>query len=856
MINQLPATEFYKLSYEEFEKKYENSSYQSFLDYIESRMRLEIISIIRTLDKKGEVSFELRKKSALSAYNKVQKELTTRITEFGSNSLSLHDIIKDIVGCRIVCDDDVVLESILRQILRVDSLTVQSDGIELYDSPFRKFVFKTSRQDKIEEIFQHTANGNDAGTPFGFEKTVRAGSKQSNYESLHFYAGFSNPQENMIPSGMYRNPEEIRNEGRRRREEVEQQYITDLWNSLDGGYKDLIGSFPVEFQIRTITEHLWASEEHKFVYGQVKQSGSHLSEQEFETLKQAFVGLKFAYHHVDYLRSVIKSINFSSQLDDAAYTGKSKDLTAQRFIYFDDTARRDFLERFEELDKMFFALTLHNDVSSTDYDERYNDLLDRLLNLHQDITLYEDSRAKPSDQVFDIEKWGTNRVFLLFVAYLLLFSRKSRIDNNLQRFLQKIRLHRTVGNANLDFAKKGDKANTFLASCIYERIRTFDQFAVNWIKNEDPCQLSKSKIRSCIFLDPLVNIRHASSLYLQSEFAGARKSIEAIFKYSNLEGLTDWTELELSKSFSKSEIYMRHSQYFWYEYFFDRGELLDKFEILNQSVQHIFSTAPEGYDKDTYRSYCWYFAVRKFLLSQKPHLPASFLSQTQHCLEYLRTHHASAKSSDDKGLLDKIEYWLALIPLAQKDEQFGDPNRALAEFSQLSTKLISHPDRVIKILRAMAHTLHMGSTSNLLQGQPFTFVSYVHDDANKVKEILQTMSDTGLKAKYDGDFELSLGLQENVERAMKQSDSAILFVSEKYLNSEGWVNEERAFMLSKRRKGNYPVYVVVDGIDANDLRQRAPLLEDLIYVKYEAGKVLKTIARIAKEIRKFRKRNN
>ena len=76
--HKFTARQFYEMSDEQFRELYESDAHRRLLDFLETRIRLEIIAIIRRFKLKGEVLFEVRQKSTASAYAKLQEELFLR----------------------------------------------------------------------------------------------------------------------------------------------------------------------------------------------------------------------------------------------------------------------------------------------------------------------------------------------------------------------------------------------------------------------------------------------------------------------------------------------------------------------------------------------------------------------------------------------------------------------------------------------------------------------------------------------------------------------------------------------------------------------------------------------------------
>jgi len=119
--------QFYEMSDDEFRDIYENQEFKNTLDFLETRIRLEILTIIRRFQLKGEVSFEVRQKSTTSAYSKLQSELVERQAEFGNRPVELFEVLRDLIGVRLICVHEEVQKRVFEYMLQVESIVIQSE---------------------------------------------------------------------------------------------------------------------------------------------------------------------------------------------------------------------------------------------------------------------------------------------------------------------------------------------------------------------------------------------------------------------------------------------------------------------------------------------------------------------------------------------------------------------------------------------------------------------------------------------------------------------------------------------------------------------------------------------------------
>jgi ppGpp synthetase/RelA/SpoT-type nucleotidyltranferase len=306
------------MSEKEFTAKYDSIENVNFLNYIESRIRFQLIKLINSLNKKGDIFIEVRKKTSLSAFNKIIKELKKHN---GTSPLYLSDIVKDLIGCRIICVDEASLLQSFHVILRSEYLQIQDDGFEIYSAPFRRHENKSSRYQRLSAKLNINI---DMSPP-------RDEEKKTNYESLHMYLSF-NGTKNYDEYGYSADDDTLN--GRSFRYKSETDNIDRLYNSLSEQYKQLALRFPIECQMRTMLEHLWALEEHKYVYQLAKSGLLKQNDSKIDLIKGAFTALKYHYSAIDDVRDIIRNAAETNKDESVFYVGVSKDINPLRQKYF------------------------------------------------------------------------------------------------------------------------------------------------------------------------------------------------------------------------------------------------------------------------------------------------------------------------------------------------------------------------------------------------------------------------------------------------------------------------------------------------------------------------------------------
>ncbi len=828
--------EYYDMNDEQFREIYENKAFKDVLEFLETRIRLEILSIIRRFQLKGEVLFEVRQKSTTSAYSKLQSELVERQGEFGNRPVHLFEILKDLVGARIICLHEEIQKRVFEYILQVESIVIQPDGLEFYSAPFRDYTLAKDIHDELLDSIKGVKRS------WISDSEIEKKSKTSNYESLHFYVKF----ESKIDDYLLRQLTRARrgaSEGERVRDRAEGDYLIELHSKFTEEQLDQASRIPVECQVRTITDHLWAQEEHKYVY---KNSALPLDVDErsraMEVLRGTFTGLKFAYYNVDRLRSLVRNVSASHDVPDSAYTGSSKDINPLRFRYFPDDSA-DLISEFRTVEGVYTKLG--KDISAAN-DEGIS-VLDRIIALHSKVVSIDNSGGEKPTAPFDTDSWGRRRLFYLLLAYMALSASKKRLDPDVaQRLRDEIDLVDLVGEAAFRASMYDEEGSVKLASKLYERIETFDRIARTLTeKDDDP-----DDERSDVFLDPLVSIRLASSFFLQGEFAGAFKAMSDMFEMGGHTDLTSWASLELGSDFSLPEVLMRYSQYLFFEDFDEDDKLQDNFLLLQEVFSAIFEVETDEFCPELYRAYAWYYSLVNYLFTQSSLVPTKLGEFKGQARDYLLKYHKEASESlvSSKPEVLLVEVYLP-IHMYESDVQEERINEAYSRFTESIRDFYSYPRSAIVYLSRMASKIRDRTREKATREYDSTFISYSRKDAELVDKVVGVLRSHGIKVRFDQDFEKGLGISSQVERAMLGANSAVLVVTPDYLKSE-WAAEERAFLMDKRRRKELKLFVLRHGVNDSDILERAPLLAGILGYAVDDGDLEDIVADMATAIGK------
>lgn len=829
------AYEFYKMTDSEFRELYESENFRNVLEFLETRIRLEILSIIRRFRLKGEVLFEVRKKTATSTYAKLQKEIVQKQADIGEREIYLFEIIRDLVGARLICMHDEIQKRLFDFILQVESLAIQPEGLEYYSAPFREYTLsKDIHGDLARSISRLHQRSKE-------KSRLEKKTKLSNYESLHFYVKFASKVDKVLLKDLTSGTRWA-SKSERIRDRAESEYLETLLNGFTDLQRKLIAEIPIEFQIRTITDHLWAQEEHRYVYKNSNLAAYEVYQDDtLDILRSAFTGLKFAYFNVERLRSLVRSISESKELPSPSYSGDSKDINPIRFHFF-GKKQSEVQERFSEAEKDFFKYGM--DLS----DERVRKNLFELNSFvnNQDELNKKNGSREPIWFDFDYESWGRKRLFYLFIAFNSLFSKKkylpsvvaSELDENLD-------LSELVGHAAYRASFEDDEGSLKLAAKLYERIQTFDGVSLSVINSDD----EHSEIVETIFSDPLVRIRLASSFFLQDEFAGARRALSDLFMSSGEPNFFEWKNSPLAEAFSTSEILMRYSQYIFFESFEERNKLIDNFPDLTAVADALFSVDIDDFCAEHYRSYCWYYSVVNYLFTKDVFVPPKLSVYKKNCREYLLRHYSAVNESK---IAEKPEVQMAMVYLPvdmqiEKDKCTELINKNFKWFEKNTVMNSSYPRSANASLLIMASKIKFRALRKANRSSDTTFLSYTRRNHEKAKLIVEYLERENVCIVYDELFKSGEGIVHQIETAMVNASTAILLVTSEYLES-AWAIEELHFLMDKRRREELRLFILNDGVSESELKQKAPLLSNLVHYSGEDAELEASLARLSVDI--------
>lgn len=833
--------EFYNMDDETFCKFYEGKEFREILEFLEIRTRMELLSIIRGFKRKGDVLFEIRIKSPQSAFEKLRKELAKRQGEFGDQPVYLFEILQDLVGARVICIQEEAQKQVFQDILRAESLSIQSSGLEFYSAPFRNFTLAPDIHDELLDIIKGVK------ATWNTLETVEKKSKASNYESLHFYVKYESKIDEHLLGELVKEREDQKG-SEKVRNRAEAEYLFGLFESFTEQQLDAMHRFPVEFQIRTMLDHLWAQEEHKYIYKPDTLAATpEENEEAEEILRGTFTGLKFAYYNVDRLRSLVRTVTSSKSTAIPSFEGRSKDNNPFRFVYFPDGAS-DLQSEFDRVEKLF--IKGEKDFPGNDTDGR--PVLDALNTLYKGVISFDEGERK-SGAIFDDANWGRKRIFYMFLAYLTLSSSKKVLTEDAAFFLKKkMGLLDLVGQSAFGGLINNPKGTVILASLIYDRVNEYDRLGWRHRDPDDP--------RTMVFLDPLVGVRLASSYFLQSEYSGAAKAMRDMFAFIEKDGRV-WADNELSKDLERAEVLMRYAQYAFFDDFRSENGFQGAMPVLQTIFEQIFKLPDDEFSTSLYRSYAWYYVLINYLIASHVNIPEMLMTFKNRARAYLVKHFEDAQGLFEK---EKPETLLAGIYLPVHMESDADKvaliENAYKVYAESIQSHISYPTSAVGHLNRMAASMKDRALKKVRGVTKSAFISYSHENKPAVTQIVNLLEAQKVNVFYDADFKRGRSIDPQIEQAMLNATSAIIVVTPEYWRSD-YAEEERSFLMGRhrhekrrRREGKhrpdgFELFILQIGVDDVSFQKNAPLMAGILrYEVTEENTLEQTILNVAQQI--------
>ena len=528
------------IGYINFLNLYENEQHQILLKYLERRIKSDFIRILASTGLVGDVYFTARVKKPFSAFDKlplaIDKYLAQRQDKL--QGPVLYQLIRDLVAIRLICIDGNSEADIVRRIVTSDTLEVD-EKCEFY-----------LQSGKIDNDYSKLSNILKPIFANGFSESK----KSSGYESVQIEVRFF---------GALDKYEKSRNElGSIFNQRVEE--INILRQKMTDETASHISLFPIEVQIRTFTQHIWARDEQKVIYspaksGQQSQMDARLTRE----IRKEFLKLQKVLSRAEDIRFRIQCIESRRVKHSLRFVGKSYEVDS-RLCYFKLPEFNQYVDRLRLLEKKLSGLKLSPPNKVHDrFSDNVLEILRDIINLCEEIgrDQGENFLGEAKDRLSD-DFWGRQRVILLMVGFLLLFSDDKTLKKVLDHSTTRTRLDSILGiGKNIDYG-------LVAASRLYEHILKSDRIVL----------LKDNLSFPYVFQDPLVYSRLASSRYSNEDYFGAATCMKELFETKWWDSFCQETKPQLDVP-KRYQFHLRRAEYLWY-HGYRMGDRNDEYETI------------------------------------------------------------------------------------------------------------------------------------------------------------------------------------------------------------------------------------------------------------------------------------
>lgn len=685
-LPKLTLSEWKTLSEPEFSKIYGDpaSEFQTLIRYVESRFRSEIINFVRKLSSKGDIFFALRIKSEVSTFNKIRSldQVFRRRLDgqpvTADTGLYMFDLVPDLIGARIICIDEELRHLLLFDL--VTSLRIQVEHHEIKN-------YKA-----IPLHFNSPVESQASDDP---SLDVRPSVKESHYESIHLFANLGPAETRGMPPTETPSDSDLVSSdlsGDSLYDKYSERFEHTLLYNVPARLHPMIPSIPVEIQLRTFSEHIWAHDEHKFFYSPRKfKKFVAVPPALLIELREYFSILKFTLLQGDQIRRHIRVWNRDKGIE-ATWLEQSFELKSRVSFFKTDAAVR-FADRLRAADEHIDQRIRESKFTEANYLELVSETL-------QQIWVAADHYKKRTGEDLlelypdDYERWGRQRAVLLSIGYLLLFGPDVSISDRLLDDLKNSNLMNLFpaikyGGSAETLADGGRFTTSLLARRIYEYVYSNDQFALQKFPDNETAD---DETDAKFFFDPLVYSRLATARYKGIDFAGAFQiTYELLVSHPRIT-LLDWEKTKL-RSQPKAEFVGRMVEYiFFHAYSKNYTSLLDNLRVLER-VARMVKAAPQP--ADYVKSYCWFIIMYDLFLLNETALPTEFEQHAKDFESYV--YENIVKITAELDFAKKPYFLIAAAICYERRGRVDDCRASLEAAGRLLAAGIPHPQLVVEI---------------------------------------------------------------------------------------------------------------------------------------------------------------
>lgn len=460
--------------------------------------------------------------------------------------VSIFKVIQDLIGVRLICMTHNDIENCILFISYEELLLVEEtqlytafpDTSPFYDKRLKNLIDNVSysRKTKFKEIQPVT--------------------KESGYEGIHFICKLDHRFD------------------LKRREKT-----NDIFK------------IPFEIQIRTLTHHLWADLEHKMVYNHVKKVPTTNLDDSYKQNSQSFVSMSIKHKLATYNLLLQAADRIQNEIILDSYSNTKALFSSQKLktkIINEESVSISSLKTFfdEALPEEKTICDLISSINSKLLLEN-SSFIDEISELYE---LYCSYGFNPLSYNYkDPKEWGQQRIFLLLLNYILVYSAD---EETFQWYKSKTLSDQTT-----------DKIITPLdvSINIYRNILFHDKLLRMRVMGLDTVHVDVSH-----FYDIVVPIRLASAYFYKGFFRESVSTLDVVLHSNEIKHFEKINSPELIK-----KAYRRLGQYLWYSYNKEWGTKPEDLDRIIDALSNSISYSEPNTTEDN-RSFSFYICANYY----------------------------------------------------------------------------------------------------------------------------------------------------------------------------------------------------------------------------------------------------
>lgn len=741
------------------------------------------------------------------------------------------------MGIRYVCVDRISMERCLSFLLRSETFKIRD--VEIYRPFFPEFEnFRDGAPDFVRMTI---------GEP------IPVIPKASNYESIHIEVALDAPidrygqKEPLLDihkggdgdewtSDFSGGSGEPINDTVIRVAQLRRHVINERLANMPADVQKIVCQFPIEVQVRTFPDHIWAFDDHKFVYSKKKSHTYPIDSLTRQRSRDAFSTLKFNLKFIEMIRNVISLIHTQTfQKYRIVESGRKID---SRLHFFDFDTRFDkIVEKLKQIDNEnanYVLARKNNDAIDPDY---WKKTIERIRALADEAKEIETKDYFLSGHDGNLEFWGRQRVFALLMGFVFLFcleqkterdiADKAEVASEAWAFVKKLDLGVMVGNLfdGGDYVATRENFSADIAARFYQFIDGNDRYFMYF---------DGSLAERDWLFDPLVYARLATALYRLGVFSAAYKQLDEFFGSEYYREGKYWDD-PYHRGHSRLELRVRMLEYRWCQCEQNREQILANQAKIESLIQEIFDILKNGrltdaekgdeWEKDYGKALCWLIWVIGVLgvwrIGISTGIRDMFINLSKEFREKYDT------DNFNSALKGKVYFLAAMAVVEWRERRETAIEQHLGDAANVIQKRAAHPPAASRVHADMLATLRSRILDTGVQNR--IMISHHADQFSLVRAIKSGLQSRDFEvAKFREDSSASVDAVSNLggsnwcqnymvivdrkylEAHSDELDSILIRMESNWLRDDSWLFILLIGMASddfERKFGNYPVDV-------------------------------------------------